>query len=76
MHYLLKVRFCQKTLMFLSYLQTDKHFTPLPFKVNIQVLTWISHVKQLAVSIRMASDEGENRKRIVMPSFWKKNKLY
>ena len=29
----LKVRFCQKVLIFLSYLQTDKHFTFLNLKI-------------------------------------------
>ena len=35
--YEVKVRFCQKVLMFLSYLQTDEHFIFLNLKVRILV---------------------------------------
>ena len=45
-----------------------------PFKTNIQVLTWISHC-WASVKHQLASDEAENRKRIVMSSFCKKNTL-
>ena len=46
-----------------------------PFKVNTQALTWISQYWE-SVKHQLASDESENRKQIVMSSFWKKNTLY
>ena len=46
-----------------------------PFKVNTQVLTLISQCWE-SVKHQLASDEGENRKRIVMSSLWMKNTLY